>query len=297
MVISVSRRTDIPAFYAEWFMNRTREGYALVENPFNPAQRARVDLRPEAVEAVVFWTRNPAPLMPHLEELDRRGYRYYFLYTITGYPPMLEPGAPRPKEAVETFCALSRRVGPERILWRYDPVLVSEATPEEYILQNFEELLRVLGPFTRRVVVSFAHLYGKTVRNLTRAAVAFQDPDREARLRIARGLSRAAGGHGLPVFSCASPEDLSPHGIAPGRCIDGTLIGDVLGVRVSGEKDPSQRAACGCARSKDIGAYDTCLHGCLYCYATGDREAALGNHARHDPAAASLLPRTSHEAA
>jgi hypothetical protein len=292
VIVSASRRTDIPAFYAEWFMNRVRAGSALVSNPVNPRQVSRVGLAPEEVDAFVFWTRDAEPLMPYLEELDRGGYLYYFLYTLTGYPPGLEPAAPPADRAVRTMATLAGRIGSDRLLWRYDPVLVSHLTPEDLIVENFRQLAGELTAHTGRVIVSPANFYRKTRRNLQRAGIGFTDLEEETEraMDLMGRLARAARAEGLHITSCASKLDLREAGIGPGRCVDDRLLNAVFGLSLPPGKDPSQRPECLCATSRDIGAYHTCTHGCLYCYANDSPEVARKNRARHHPEGEALLP-------
>lgn len=289
MIISASRRTDIPAFYTPWLMNRLRAGFCQVANPFNPAQVTEISLRPEDVEAIVFWTRDPRPLLPRLPEIDARGYRYYFQFTLTGYPACLEPGLPGQADLIQAFQTLAAQIGPERVIWRYDPILLSNLTDPIFHLRHFAELCRILSPHTRRVVVSLLDPYAKNrlrLRKLAAAGVQIQEvAEIDAPLaELLRGLSATAQAHGLEIVSCAEPHNLTPLGIAPGKCIDDAYIRRVLGIAVKQSKDPSQRPECGCVQSKDIGAYDTCRHGCVYCYATQSARRA----ARHDPNCASL---------
>ena len=291
MIISASRRTDIPAFYAEWFMRRIKEGYCLVPNPFNRRQVSRVPLSPKDVDAIVFWTRNPTPLMSYLHELDSMGYGYYFQFTLTGYPRFLEPNLPDLARLLESFHALAQRVGPERVIWRYDPILLSRCTPHAYHEDRFAQLAGALSGATTRVVISFFDAYRKAMQRLGRLVEGSLDvwlvDDIDERMGILlRAIAQSAARNGFEITSCAEPWDMTPYGIKPGACIDAAYIERVLGVHVRADKDPYQRPACGCARSKDIGIYDTCRHGCQYCYAISGR---LPGNARHDPGAASLI--------
>jgi hypothetical protein len=294
MIISASRRTDIPALYARWFMSRVREGYALVANPMNPRQCSRVSLLPGDVDAVVFWTRNPKPMFGYLDELERRGFRYYFLFTLTGYPGLLEPGLPQVDEILSTFRSLSRRIGAARVIWRYDPVILSDITDEDFIGENFENLAKRLHGHTEEVIISFANFYRKVERNLGRVTgetgVRFRDihgtPERVHAL--AARIAEAARGAGLRVSACAEPYDLSSYGIERGRCIDDGLLRRLFGLSLNLKKDPSQRKDCGCVQSRDIGAYNTCTHGCIYCYANENQSLARGNRSLHDPEAPAL---------
>lgn len=296
MIVSASRRTDIPAFYGEWFMNRVKEGFALVPNPFNPRQVKRVDLTPGQVDTIVFWTKNPAPMLPRLGHLDRLGYRYYFLYTLNTYPSVIEPFVPPREEAISAFRELSRSIGPRRVVWRFDPVLISDVTPEAWILENFSSLARELEGVTERVIVSFARYYRSVRRHLDGIGksenIGFHDisGDMGAMRRIAKALADAARERGIAITSCAETHDLSGTGVEPGKCIDDGLIRSAFGIEVPSVKDRSQRPECGCVQSQDIGCYNTCVHGCVYCYAASRRAAIPVNRALHDPRGPSLVP-------
>lgn len=293
MIISASRRTDIPAFYAEWFMNRVRAGYCLVPNPFNPHQVSRVSLQPADVEAVVFWTRNPRPLMARLEELDQAGLPYCFLFTIVGNPRDIDVKSPPTAAAAATFIDLAHRIGPERMTWRYDPIVLSPLTSVGFHLEHFEGLARRLSGATRRVIISTVNLYRKSSPRLQalRGTPAEIVPPSEGDLeRLVPQLREIAEAHGICITSCAEELDLRPYGVQPGKCIDDTLLRDALGVETTDKKDPGQRPACGCVVSRDIGAYDTCLFGCAYCYATRSFERSKERYRAHDPRSEALVP-------
>lgn len=295
MIVSASRRTDIPALYAEWFMNRIRAGSCTVSNPFNPRQVTEVSLRPEDVDAIVFWTRFPRPLLPHLDELDARGYRYYFQVTLLDYPRAIDPGVPPVEAALSAVRDLAARIGPERVVWRYDPIVFSAVTDAAYHRRTFERLAGALQGHTRRCVVSLADPYRKTARRMRALAAQGVAVDCEVAVgpaieALMTALVHIAGEHGIEIVSCAEEVDLQVYGIPPGRCVDDDLIRSLFGIEVDGRKDPAQRAACGCVASKDIGMYDSCTFGCAYCYATSDFARARQNQARHDPEGSSLLP-------
>lgn len=286
MIISASRRTDIPAFYAEWFVNRLKAGYVEVRNPFNRHQLRRVSLARENVDAIVFWTRNAANLMPHLPLLDAMGHAYYFQVTITGYPRALESSVPKPAAAMETFRALGDRLGPERVIWRYDPILLSNLLDVAGHKRQFESIAAGLAGNTRQVVISFADFYRKTERNLKAVdGLAWQDIAAipEAMADLAAFMASVAAGNGMEIQTCAEAHDLSRFGVAPGKCIDDALLRSAFGIDVTARKDKGQRTECGCVQSVDIGAYNTCLHGCAYCYATYNGVLAARNRAGHDP--------------
>ncbi len=292
MIVSASRRTDIPAFYADWFARRLREGFCLVPNPFNPSRVATVPLRREDVDAFVFWTRNPVPFGGVLDELDLRGWPYCFLFTITGYGPPLEPSAPPLDAAVEALLGLSRRIGPDRVIWRYDPILYGGRWGPEWHLDNFAAIARSLEGAVRMVKTSYLDLYRKTARRLR--AAGFPDmPDPAERPEspgLLAALGRIARSRGMRLTTCAEAPAVSVPEAEPGACVDPDLLGRISGADLPRCKDAGQRPLCRCAPSRDIGMTDSCGHGCVYCYAVSDGRRALGNLARHDPACPSLLP-------
>jgi DNA repair photolyase len=254
-------------------MERIRAGWCDVANPFNPKSVSRVSLAPADVPAIVFWTKNAAPFLQHLDELDRRGFRYYFLFTLNAYPEILEPAVPPLPRRLATFRELSRRLGAERVVWRYDPIILSDRLDVSFHLAQVEMLANALHGATRRLIVSFVDFYRKTERQLQR--IAAETGDRFCRNpvehpeigRLAHGLIRIAGQHGLDPQTCAEDERLRALGLKPGKCIDDELIQRALGVEVPDRKDKGQRLACLCVGSRDIGTPDTCRHACAYCYA------------------------------
>ncbi len=272
-IISASRRTDIPAFYSEWFMNSIRQGYCHVPNPMYPLQKTKpVSLKAKDVEIIVFWTRDPAPLMKYLPELDERGYKYYFQYTIIGYPDSIEPKSPPIGGAIKTFQELSGLIGKDKVIWRYDPILYSNQTPPEWHIKQMSSLIEKLGPYTKRLVISCIDPYRKTkIRMDKETGTGFHlAPDAfvvSAYMKLLSWIGKEAGNAGLEVISCAEEADLERFGIKHGKCIDDELIGKIWGIAVSKRKDPAQRKHCGCVVSKDIGVNNTCLFGCKYCYA------------------------------
>jgi hypothetical protein len=295
MIISASRRTDIPGFYSEWFMNRIRAGYCTVPNPFNPSQVSRVSLDPQEVDVIVFWTRYARPMFRHLGELENLGYKYYFQYTIMGNPRVIDPKAPALEASLRTFKKLADHVGPERVIWRYDPIVFTPKTGADFHRHTYERIARGLKGHTRRSVISVMDVYRKSKHRLGElAAQGYQvlDYGEEAGDRygeLMRTIAEIADTNGMKVVSCAEKDDLRIYGICPGKCVDDELIARVFGIIVPGKKDPAQREACGCVVSKDIGMYDTCLFGCKYCYATKSFSQARMNHKRHDSESPSLI--------
>lgn len=286
MIISASRRTDIPAFYADWFANRLKEGFLLVRSPFNHHQVKRVSLAKRDVDAIVFWTRNPEKLLPHLPLLDAMGHAYYFQYTITGYSRALERAVPRPQAAIETFAKLSDLIGPTRVIWRYDPILLSNLMDVSEHKRLFGKIAGLLRGKTKRVVISFADFYKKTERNLKAVEnLQYEDiaTDQVAQEELATFMAAVAADNGLEIQTCSEKQDLDKYGIRHGKCIDDGILRSVFGISLSGDKDKGQREECGCIKSIDIGTYNTCLHGCAYCYATYNTQLSVRNKEAHDP--------------
>lgn len=283
MILSVSRRTDIPCYYAEWFLNRIRAGYVLTRNPMNYAQLFRVPLAPDMVDCIVFWTKDAQNMLPYLGALDERGYRYYFQFTLTPYGHDLEPGLRDKSVIQETFCALSEKIGPERVLWRYDPIVLNETYDIPYHREQFQKMCRALAPYTRRVTVSFVDLYSKLRTPLIRAITPAEIET------LSRDLSEIAQTYGLEICTCCESRDLAPFGVHPAACIDRALLSSLCGEPLDIPRDANQRPGCGCAASIDIGAYDTCPNGCVYCYANHGAEAARRRHTQHDPASPLLF--------
>ena len=269
MILSVSRRTDIPAFYAEWFFQRIREGFLYVRNPMNPRQVSRIGLSPEVVDCIIFWSKNPAPMLERLDEL--REYPFYFQFTLTGYGRDIEPGLPdKRKEVIGTFQKLSEKVGKERVVWRYDPILVNGRYTIEYHLKAFEEIAGCLKGYTEKVVISFVDFYAKTLRNTKDLYI--KSLSREEMKEIAEEMAQIAKSCGLVIETCAEQINLQDVGIRHGSCIDKKQIEKIAGCSLSAEKDKNQREACGCCESIDVGAYNTCRNGCRYCYANYHEE-------------------------
>lgn len=290
MIVSASRRTDIPAFYARWFMGRLRAGYCEVKNPFNAAQISRVSLLPEDVSAIVFWTRDPRPLMAHLPEILAMGHQPFFLYTLMDNPRALDPKGPGPETSLPTFAALAEAL-PGRVAWRYDPIVLTEKTPPDWHRATFARLAARLAGLTDRVIVSFLEPYRKIAGRMKALAVegyGLLPTDDQVAVRLLVDLQAMAAGHGLTLATCCQPEVFAVAGIPAAHCIDSAWIEGQTGAALPDVKDPHQRPRCGCVPSKDIGAYDRCLFGCRYCYATTSFERAQANFARHDPDATSL---------
>ena len=299
MIISASRRTDIPAFYTPWLINRVRDQFLWVRNPRNPRQIKHVSLAPQAIKALVFWTRNPKSLLPHLPWLERMGYAFYFHYTLTGYPRCLERSVPRLSMALDTFHRLSDLIGPQRVIWRFDPILLSNLVDNAKHKRLFEKIARSLAGKTQRVMISFADFYSKTKRNLnaihgfTYRDITLHFAEQEDLISF---MADVAHHYGMVIQTCSEQQDFSHLGVFHGKCIDDNLMTNVFGITPHKSKDKNQREACGCVKSVDIGVYNTCLHGCTYCYATQTHPHVTRStqsqqlKAKHDPNSPFLLP-------
>ncbi|MDR0838912.1 MAG: DUF1848 domain-containing protein [Oscillospiraceae bacterium] len=279
MIISASRRTDIPAFYSEWLVNRLREGFVLVRNPVNPSQIRRVELAPECVDGFVFWTKNAAPMLPKLDAVA--AFPYYFQYTITAYDSDIERGLPSKRDVViPAFRELAARVGAERVVWRYDPILFTPRYDFDYHIRAFTRLCGLLEGSTRRCVVSFVIPY-KSIAGSFRAA-GIEVPTGDARLRLAEKLLQTAAERGIALCACCESPELYALGVSPTACVDSALLGEIAGRPLEVKRDKNQRDGCNCAASVDIGAYNTCLNGCAYCYANHGARRVASNAAAHD---------------
>jgi hypothetical protein len=297
MIISASYRTDIPAFYAPWFMARLAAGFCRVRNPYGGPD-STVSLAPSDVDGFVFWTRNLGPLMPHLEAIGRRA-PFYVQFTITGYPRPLERAVVAPERASDQLLALRAAFGPRAGIWRYDPIVISSLTPAAWHRETFAGLARRLAGSVDEVVVSFAAIYRKTRRNLDAAArrhgFAWEDPTPEAKTALLAELAAIAASEGMRLTLCTQPDLVGPD-IQPARCIDAERLGDIAG-RALTRREKGNRPGCLCTESRDIGAYESCPHGCVYCYAVAGAERARRNHRAHDPDGDFLLGANSATAA
>jgi len=289
MIVSASYRTDIPAFYGEWFRRRLDAGFATVANPYGGADY-RVSLDPAAVDGFVFWTRNVGPFAAALVEVEARNLPYVVQFTVTGYPRAVEEAVIAPGKAVDQIRSLTGHAGPRAVVWRYDPLLATDLTPPAWHRANFARLAGALEGAVDEVVVSWATVYRKTARNLAAAArahgFAWHDPEAGDKRALLADLSAIARDHGMTLTVCAQP-GLPVAGAAPARCVDAARLADVAGRPVRARKK-GNRPGCECAASRDIGAYDTCPHGCAYCYANRNRALARRRHKAHDRAAEKL---------
>lgn len=286
MIVSVSRRTDIPAFYADWFFTRLAAGHVLVRNPMRYHQVARISLSPDVVDGIVLWTKNPGPMMDRLNLLAP--YPYYVQLTLTGYGQDVERHLPdKDRVMIPRFQRLADLIGPERVIWRYDPVFVGKVYSVQRHLETFDAMARRLSGYTDTCVFSFMDAYRSTRRNADSLAAG---PLREEDMhRLAEGFAQSARASGMTLSSCAEAINLGQYGIRPSKCVDAARLARIGGIPLRQTKDKNQRAACGCDASIDIGVYNTCRNGCLYCYANYDEGKIPQNSSLHDPASPMLV--------
>lgn len=267
MILSVSRRTDIPAFYSDWFINRLREGYVLVPNPYNTKRISRIELSPENVDCIVFWTKNASPIFNKLGIIEGLGYKdYYFEFTVTPYDKNIEKHLPPKSELIETFQRLSNRIGADRVDWRFDPVIINEHVTEQWLLSQFEKMCNRLAGYTTECIISFVDIY-------KHLGSAFKVLDIEKQKYIAKNLAKISSAYNLRLSSCCEEYDFNQYGINNAACINKEKIESIVGCKLIARKDAGQRKDCGCLESIDVGIYNSCLHQCTYCYATNNHNA------------------------
>lgn len=291
MIISASYKTDIPAFYGEWFMRRLRAGYCLTVNPYG-RQIYRVPLTPDQADGFIFWTRNIGPFLPHLPTVRSMGLPFVVQYTVTGYPRSLDAAVPDPARSVQHMQQLADRYGPGVAVWRYDPVIFTSLTPPDFHRRNFANLARMLEGSTDEVIISFAQIYRKSRRNLERSArqegFTWEDPPGETKRDLAADLASIAGSHSMRLTICSQADYLA--GAArEARCVDTDRL-SLLTDRPVTAPEKGNRPDCRCHQSRDIGEYDTCPHGCVYCYAVERRLLAQARHRAHNPEGEFLFP-------
>ena len=277
MIINTGQRTDIPAFYARWFANRLREGMVLVRSPYNPVSVTRYRLDPEVVDVIGMCSKNPAPLFPYMDLL--RPFRQLWHVTITPYGKEIEPFVPDKRSVLESFRRLSDMVGPQCMVWRYDPILINEQYPAERHIRAFSYMARELEGYTHTAVISFIDLYEKTRRNFPEV----RSVDREDRLMLGRAMVEIAKTHRMTVRPCAEGDELDEFGADCSGCMTIPVYEQAIGRHLNVPAHAPARKMCACHLSADIGAYNSCGHFCRYCYANYDADVVRRNMKEHDP--------------
>jgi hypothetical protein len=291
MIISASYKTDIPTFFGDWFVNRLRAGYCKTLNPYN-RQIQRVSLRHQDVGGFVFWTKNVGPFVAHLAEVRRLGFPFIVQHTINGYPRVLEQAVVDASKSVEHVRRLAEQYGKRVCVWRYDTIVSSSVTPRDFHVETFSRLAKDLEGATDEVVISFAQVYQKTLHNMNHAAeengFTWSDPEVDWKRNLLVELTEIAVSHRIRLTVCSQPKLIVP-GSGEARCVDAVRLNEVGGTAFKA-KLKGNRKECGCYEARDIGEYDTCPHGCVYCYSVLNRNLALNRFRQHDPGSEFLFP-------
>ena len=283
MIINTGQRTDIPAFYSEWFMNRIREGYVMVRNPFYPEQVTRYSLDPAVVDVLAFCTKDPSPMIPYLDEISP--FRQFWFVTITPYGRDIEENVPPKERVMDAFRRVSEKVGPKAMSWRYDPIFISEKYPIEFHIEAFEKMAAELEGYTGQAVVSFIDLYEKTKKNFPEAGQVTRDEEE----KLAAAIAGSGRRHGMTIRGCYERQALAEFGWDMAGCMTKEVLEEAIGTGLDIPKKKWARPECGCIMGNDIGAYNTCAHFCRYCYANYDKKAVRENMRRHDPQSPFLI--------
>lgn len=284
MIISASYKTDIPTFYGEWLMNRLGAGYCKVHNPYG-GKPFTVSLQKSDVDGFIFWTKNLSPFMGCLAQIHDRAFPFVVQYTINKYPRELEASVVDAATAIGNIKTVAQLYGEDAAVWRYDTIVFTSQTPFDFHVENFKGLAEQLRGTTNEVVTSFAQMYRKTEKNLNLASAKFgftwEDPSAEEKRNLVKELFRLAKQNGMQLTICSQPE-LVDGGAGAARCVDAERLSRMMGQSIQA-KLKANRAGCGCYASKDIGEYDTCPHGCVYCYAVRNPELGKQRRKAHDP--------------
>lgn len=277
-ILSVSRRTDIPSYYSEWFFNRLDAGeFYTRNNPYNQKAVARYTFNKSDIDCIVLWTKNPIPMMNSLDRL--KDYKFYFQFTLTGYGRDMEANLPNKLQLIDTFKDLSM-IAP--VVWRYDPIMFTDKYTVEWHLKMFENLASRLYRHTDRCVISFVDIYKFVNNHLLTKQIYNENKEAEDLFNFSRKLSEIAHKYGMQIFSCGEKIDLMKAGIEHGSCIDKKFIENLAGYPLKASKDKGQRNACGCIESIDVGKYNTCRNSCYYCYACSNLNELESNLLNYD---------------
>lgn len=283
MIIFASGRTDIPAFYAEWFINRVRAGFVDVRNPYYPQKVTRYLLDPKFVDCIVFCTKNPAPILPYLDELKKFGI--YFFVTITPYEKDVEPNVPEKSKVIDSFAELSKRIGKNKVCWRYDPIFIDSKYSVAFHIRAFKKMCAELSPYANRCIISFVDLYAKTKKNFPELREVSENDQKF----LAGSFSRIADEYGIEIESCAEKLDLSVYGVKIGECVSKDLIEKITNGRLAFSGRQNLRKHCACLPMRDIAYYNCCPHLCKYCYANYDENLVRRNFSLHNPKSSFLI--------
>ena len=286
MIINTGCRTDIPAFYAKWLMNRIQEGYVLVRNPYNPNQVTKYNLSPEVVDCLAFCTKNPGPMLTYLDELDI--YKQYWFVTITPYGKDIEPNVPDKKKVMESFKKLSNHIGVDSIGWRYDPIFIGDGFDVNKHITCFGNMAKELKGYTHNCTISFLDLYEKVKRN----APNINPPTKEEQIEMAKAFSKIGKENNMVIHACCEKTYLSQYGLQCNGCMSQEIVEKAINNTLHPPKRKNLRQECNCLMGNDIGAYNTCGHLCKYCYANANKQFVIENMKKHDDNSPFLIGRS-----
>lgn len=290
MILNTGNRTDIPAFYSDWFYHRIQEGFVLARNPYYPRQVLRYQLNPEVVDAIVFTSKNPIPMLPQISLLDR--FETIWHFTVTPYGKEIEPNVPNKKEILNAIRILSTRFGKNRIVWRYDPVFLDETYTVSFHQKAFHQIATYLKGYTERVVVSFLDLYEKTKKNFPEG----KEVSKEDQIILTKSFVQSAKENGMEVRMCLEEKELAQYGAYTDGCMNQAVLEEMLGFSLQvPSKKGMTREGCTCLLGNDIGAYNTCMHLCKYCYANYDKEIVFKQYRKHNPNSPLLIGELEEE--
>lgn len=281
MIVNVGGRTDIVNYYSEWLMNRINEGFAYSRNPLFPNNVSKVSLKPEDVDCLMFCSKNYSPILKYIKDINEK-YRIICHYTITAYDKDVEPNVPSIEDSIKTLIELSKIIGKEKILWRYDPILLTKKYTVEKHLETFECIAKQISPYVQRCIFSFVEMYKKLDYNMPEI-IPFTGNDK---LRILKGIGDISKKYNLYTQTCGTDENNEKYGIHVSGCTTPEILEQANNIKYKNIKSKPMRKGCHCIPSRDIGAYDTCLNGCKYCYANRRPELAEENiklHDKHSP--------------
>ncbi len=287
MIINASGRCDICAYYSSWFMNRIRAGFVDVRNPFNPHQVSRILLDSQHVDFIVFCTKNPIPMLQYIDQIS---FPMLFHITLTGYHKDIEPQVPDKKAIIQAIKVLSSKIGKDRIVLRYDPIIINERYTIAYHQKAMESLLKTLHQDIAKCVISFVDMYKNTKENFQ--CMNIKECTQKDMDAIGEVFGKLAKQYQIEIQTCAESIDLSKYGIKQGKCFDEEELSSMVGYAIQVSKK-GVRSSCACIETVDIGAYNCCFHGCLYCYANYDKQQLVSNLHQHDQASSLLLGNLS----
>ncbi len=283
MILNTGLRTDIPGFFSEWFYNRIEEGFVYVRNPYVKNQIYSYRLDPELIDCIIFCTKNPKPMLENLEKIDK--FNQYWHITITPYEKEIEPNVPPMNDVLESFKYLSKKLGKENVTLRYDPIFINEKYTLEKHIESFEYIANSLSDYTTEAIISFIDLYEKTKRNFPKA----REVTKDERLKLGKEFAQIGKKNNITIKTCVEGTELDKFGIDSSGCMTKEVIERAINKNLNIPKQKARNGECYCLLNNDIGEYNTCAHGCLYCYANSNKKLVKRNLKLHDPKSPILI--------